>query len=162
MPDSIRLLTININDIFSEHLSLQELVLREDCDLVVVQETKIRPGFRWRLPGYRIYSHPGPIAGQEGTAIIVKASISHIPVSLPPFQLIQASALLLDLGGKSTLVGSVYIPPNLVLPPLDLFALLFFHPAFILGGDFNAKHPSCNSSRTNPRGRCLYRHDFDF
>ena len=35
---------------------------------------------------------------------------------------------------------------------------MFFHPAFILGGDFNAKHPSWHSSRANPRGQCLYRH----
>ena len=93
----------------------------------------------------------------------VRRFLSRLPSLILRFQLIQASALLPDLGGESTLVGSVYIPPDRVLPPLDLFALLFYHPAFILGGDFNAKHPSWHSSRVNPRGvnprgRCLYRH----
>ena len=41
MTNSFQILTININDISSEHYSLQELIYREDCDVVLVQETKI-------------------------------------------------------------------------------------------------------------------------
>ena len=161
MTNLLRLLTININGIHSEHLSLQEQVYREDCDLVLVQETKIPPRFRWRLPGYRIYSCPGPLASHDGMAIHIKSSISHTTVSLLQFALLQVSALLIRIGGESTLVGSVYIPPRQVLPPQDLLALVSFHPAFILGGDFNAKHPSWHSSCVNPLGSFLFQHAID-
>ena len=161
MTNLFRILTNNINGISSEHYSLHELIYREDCDIVLVQETKIPPGFRWRLPGYRIYSCPGPLAGHGGTAILVKSTISHTTVTLPRLTLIQISALLIRLGGESTLVGFVYVPPGQALPPHDVLVLTSNHTAFILSGDFNAKHRSWNSSRVNPRSLLLFQHTMD-
>ena len=142
MANPFRILTINVNGIAAGHYLLQELVYRENCDVVLVQETKIPSSFRWRLPGYRIYTSPGHLAGRGGTAVLTKASITHALVALPPLPNVQATALFLHLGGVSTLVGSVYIPPGLPLCPQEITSLTSFHPSFILGGDFNAKHPS--------------------
>ena len=73
----------------------------------------------------------------------------------------QASALIIQLGGVSTLIGSVYVPPGLPLASQELSLLTSFHPSFLLGVALNGKHPCWNSSLTTRLGAMFFQHALD-
>ena len=131
--NSLRIVTLNINGIQSEHYTLQDFLHREDIDIILLQETKKPPWLQWNIPGYVIHHTPGPVRGQGGTAVILKTSIIHTEVELPQFTHLQTTAIEAKLNNRNTLIASVYAPPTRRLLPNDLTSLTSVKDHFIIG-----------------------------
>lgn len=110
------------------------------------------------MSGYKIYRADHPSGNRKGgSAIFVNNKIQHN--ELPPIQedefQIARVAVLID--GKSYQIGSFYSAPGNRITSLSVWG--FVHEMgmrFLLGGDFNSKHPRWGSNTSNPRGRLLH------
>ena len=112
----------------------------------------------WRIPNYDVYKTEGPTRGHGGTAVVVKSTISHVPVTINGLENIQMTAIEIHPHNRRIIVGAVYIPPTKELLRTDLDSLTNFSNDYIFGGDFNAKHTDRNSRTRNRKGQTLQTH----
>lgn len=71
---------------------------------------------------------------------------------------IQATSIEVEDWLGNLIIVAIYCPPRHIIKKsqfVDLFSSL--GPKFIIGGDYNAKHPRWASRLTTPRGRVLAR-----
>jgi hypothetical protein len=110
---------------------------------------------RFYIPNYhsyRIDRHPG----RKGeTAIAVRKDISQNDVDLPPLVSVEATGVCIPIGNREILLVAVHKSPGLTWSDADIAELLSLRHKCILVGDLNAKHPSWNSTVSNPSGEKL-------
>lgn len=100
-------------------------------------------------------NHPTDVA-RGGSAVFIKDSLYHYDVGAYVTDSIQASIIAIHLADQLAHIGSIYCPPR--CPPQETdFNELFQHlgPRWILGGDFNVKHPNWGSRLISSHGRVL-------
>jgi len=155
-----RILNFNANGIYQDRLTLQELLHSLDVDVALICETKVPVWFQWRVPGYKVYNTRGPNPPFGGTAVLVKANITHALVDIPRLISLQATAIKIELEGFETVIGALYQSPSKPLEGNDFDTIigLSLIGKFIFGGDLNSKHRLWNSRLTNTRGRRLLEH----
>jgi hypothetical protein len=129
-------------------------------DIVLLTETKLHPTKSWRLPGYEIIRNdrePQPpeytVAG--GTAVLLRTDLKGHEVTLDGVSPLDVTAVNLDTPSGPFQVAAVYHRPGTDFPAPSYAAL--FRPGLpaLIGGDFNAKHLTWNSSTPNRRGEKL-------
>jgi hypothetical protein len=162
-PPTCRSLSIilwNANGILRRRNELEMFLHDERIDVALISESHLTSRSRLSIQGYRMYrsDHPND-ASQGGTAIFIRSGLQHnvCPLS-PPTERLQAAAVTIQLERLHINVAAVYCPPRFALTMnhfQQLVAELGDH--YIVGGDFNAKHPAWGSRLTTPRGRVLYR-----
>ncbi|GJQ66094.1 hypothetical protein Trydic_g4170 [Trypoxylus dichotomus] len=92
-----------------------------------------------------------------GIAILVKSTIEHHADLALDLTNIEATAVTVNLATGPVKLFAAYKAPNKQLLEDDLSEIFDTRRAVILTGDFNARHPSWNSRRTNASGTCLRR-----
>ncbi|GFT35244.1 probable RNA-directed DNA polymerase from transposon X-element [Trichonephila clavipes] len=133
-------------------------------DLLLLQETHLRPEHSFSIPNYICYRNDrtNSARGWGGTAILIKRNISHFHVPTPPL-LTGVEATLVALtptDQEPFLVASIYAPPNPNYRNLsaDLDVLFKIFNTAIAAGDYNAKHNSWGCVSSDPRGNYLLRY----
>jgi hypothetical protein len=76
----------------------------------------------------------------------------HKHVDLPPLISLEATADCIPIGNKEILLVALYKSPGRTWSDADIAELLSLGHKCILAGDFNATHPSWNSTVSNPSG----------
>lgn len=156
--NKIKICTWNCRGINNKYHELIHFLQNYDIDVLLATVTKLAPHLHYRIPGYYIYraDHPSN-ERQGGSAIIIKTSIAHtelLHIIEPEFQI---SRIQLILQNNKLQVGSFYSAPKNKIKATDFWAI--FHElqsCYLLGGDFNSKHPRWGSNVINPRGRILH------
>jgi hypothetical protein len=157
---SLTALLWNANGI-KQHANELEILLNDKrIDIALISETHLTSRTRLNIQGYRIFrcDHPDD-TGHGGAALIVRSSIKH---NLLPFSIqenhMQAVAIVITIRGRQLYIASTYCPPRFRMN-VGHFDELFnrLGNRFLLGGDYNSKHPQWGSRTTNPRGRVLMR-----
>ncbi|GFY15052.1 probable RNA-directed DNA polymerase from transposon X-element [Trichonephila clavipes] len=133
-------------------------------DLLLLQETHLRPENSFSIPNYICYrnNRTNSARGWGGTAILIKRNISHFHVPYPTL-LTGVEATLVELtrtDQEPFLVVSIYVPPNPNYRNLgaDLDALFQIFNTAMVAGDYNAKQTSWSCVSSDPRGNYLLKY----
>lgn len=172
-PQLPRILQWNCNGLRTRHAELREHLLRQDFDVLALQEVNA-VAEDLRLPGFLGYSgvftcplnscrnSPCFVQGHHierpWTAIYVQSSLQHavVPVTAIVTGPLECSAITIRLGGVDTTVASVYVRLRLSWDA-SRAKQLFQHlgKRSIICGDFNAHHPDWGSRYKTRRGEEL-------
>ncbi|GFV62654.1 probable RNA-directed DNA polymerase from transposon BS [Trichonephila clavipes] len=150
----------NANGINSKLFEFKTFVEKHCPDIILLQETHLRPSQRFNIHNYNCYRNDriteGPASG--GTLILVKNTIPHFMPHSPPLQHIEATTVTLNPPNVNPLtITSIYIPPHSdkLLFTLDLENILQINSNCVIFGDFNATHNAWNCSQNSTRGTQL-------
>ncbi|GFX14748.1 probable RNA-directed DNA polymerase from transposon X-element [Trichonephila clavipes] len=143
---------------------MRDFIDKHAPDLLLLQETHLRPEHSFSIPNYVCYRNdrPNSAHGWGGTAILIKRNISHFHVPTPPLRTgVEATLVALTPNDQEPfMVASIYIPPNPNYRNLsaDLDTLFKIFNTAIVAGDYNAKHTSWGCGSSDPRGNYLLRY----
>lgn len=150
----LQILSFNANGIKNQKLEIISILNELDIDIMCVNETHLDAKDRFNIPNYYTYRYDRPTRG-GGTAIIIKRSIAHRPINIPPLQDVEATAIILPTNQQEILIAAIYHPPYRNLNIQDFQILTALHPYYLLMGDVNAKHQNWNSRINSPKGIAL-------
>lgn len=155
---NIKIGTWNSKGINNKYFELMHFLILHHIDILLVTETKLAPYIHFMIPGYKIYraDHPSDTR-QGGAAIIIKIGLHYD--ELPPIkeEECQLARIKLYSNNLKVQIGSFYsAPANKVTTATFWEIVHLMSPCFIIGGDFNSKHPQWGSNVCNPRGRVLH------
>lgn len=157
---SISVLLWNINGILNRLQELEFALHERRIDVALITETHLTSQSFLRLNGYSVYRADNPTDRPHGGALVlVKSSLAQYPTATePPTNYLQGASAAIVFQNFDIVMAAVYCPPAFRIT--DGQFKQFFEqlgPRFLVGGDFNAKHPLWRSRLTTPRGRNLYR-----
>ena len=124
---------------------LQNYLLENQIDILALNETFLKPKFKFHLPGYDIYKNDRLVGTKGGVAILVKKGIivnqewknEHFNVVTDNN---EALAVEIELQNRDKVILVTIYCPN-VHPSLRLFRMINALPnQVIFLGDFNSKH----------------------
>ena len=134
-------------------------MLENKIDILALNETFLKPKFKFHLPGYDIYKNDRLVATKGGIAILVKKSIiANQEWKNEHFNVItdnEALAIETELqdGNKATL-AAIYCPNG--NPSSRLFRMInVLSNQVIFLGDFNSKHKQFGCVKPNKSGQTL-------
>lgn len=133
----------NSRSINNKKTDLIKLINDHSVTVAAVSETWLRPGSRFKIPGFSCLRDDRN-DGRAGSALLINRNHPFTQIHLPPHSH-EINAVAANVMGLNII--SVYIPhPNLNLIP-DLSTLFFSvpHPLLILG-DFNCHNTSWGSA----------------
>ena len=153
-------LQVNINGLRSKATILADYLHLKDVDIVLICETKTKPGTRdCHIPGYNLAArHDTDLQNGGGTAVYVRMGITAAPIPTDNLQNdCAAISIKLPRIGDIALV-SVYISPTSTLHFSTFNHFITNHNKVIFMGDFNSHHQCISDlcSFTNPNGHQLY------
>lgn len=144
----------------TNHLNEIELFLKlNHVDIFLISETHLTSRSFFRVRGYDLIgsNHPDDKA-HGGAAILIRSSIKY-EISEPLHEkFLQAAGVKIKCNNIDVEIYAIYFPPRFSLKCEDFEK--FFRKLgnrFIVGGDYNAKHPWWGSRLTNPKGKELYK-----
>lgn len=156
---NLRIALWNCNGLLSCKLEFDEFLLKEKVDIALVTETHSTSQYSFTSTHdyHTIHAfHPtGKVQG--GSAVYMKKSIQHSPCPTNVTPKFQINATQLTLDGAPLTIASLYYSPSERTDAVD-FDLALQHlgsGSWLIGGDFNAKHPIWGSSKITTRGREL-------
>jgi len=144
----------------SNHVNEISLLLKTNAiDVMLVSETHFTSKSFFRVIGYDTVraDHPSDRA-HGGAAIIVKQGLKFQIMDSTRENVVQAATIKIKCMHADVSITAIYLPPRFTIKELD-FKNFFqgLGTKFIVGGDFNAKHPWWGSRLTNPKGSELYK-----
>lgn len=156
---NLRLALWNANGI-SNHVREVELFLKDNyIDVMLVSETHFTNRSYIKIKEYDFIStnHPDNRA-HAGSGILIKSTIKYKIVECIQKPFLQATNIKLVCNDGDLVLSSIYFPPrhNVTCPEYENF-FKSLGTKFLVGGDFNAKHPWWGSRLANPKGRELYK-----
>ena len=137
---------------------LQNYLLENQIDILALNETFLKPKFKFHLPGYDIYKNDRLVGTKGGVAILVKKGIivnqewknEHFNVITDN----EALAIEIELqNGNKVILATIYCPNG--NPSLRLFRMHFQSKLFSLGTSTQNISNLDVSNQTNPVKRLL-------
>ncbi|GFV11014.1 probable RNA-directed DNA polymerase from transposon X-element [Trichonephila clavipes] len=157
----LRIASWNANGVSSRKLELINLINKHSLDLILIQETHLRPGVNFKIPNFTTYrndrSQPHTHASGD-TAILIKSSLKHHLIPTPQLGVVEATSVVLTPPNDDPLLlASIYIPPtaNPATAISDLEVIFSLGHSSILCGDYNAHHTDWGCISNNQRGLLL-------
>ena len=149
----------NANGILNRKSELAHFLRSEDIDIALISETHLNTRLNAEIWGYKLYTCHHPSGSTHGgSAIYIKQQLQHNEGPSFCTPAMQCTVVSIRLNGGDVNIAAIYSPPwhNIKEPE---YATLFAHLGhrWILGGDFNAKHPLWGSRITTPKGSELYK-----
>ena len=159
--NNLIIVTWNTQGLNNKYHELELFLKQHDVDIALLTETKLAPHINFFMSGYKILraDHPSGTR-QGGSAVFVKRSISHTEMLPICEEEVQVARIGIKINGVDYIVGAFYSAPDRAdrrLLMSTIWAVIHeMRQKFIMGGDYNAKHPRWSSATTNPRGRMLF------
>jgi len=157
MQRTVNILYWNACGVQNQIAELRVLAERLKADAILICETHLSKLNNLKIPNYVTYRDDRAGAGRAygGTAILVKRNLQHMPVAKPHLNTVEATTVIVKIGGVETLLVAAYNRPSLTLDTGDLDRLLSVKTPAIIAGDLNAKHGDWNSRVNNQKGVIL-------
>ena len=134
-------------------------MLENQIDILALNETFLKPKFKFHLPGYDMYKSDRLVGAKGGVAILVKKGIivnqewknEHFSVITDN----EALAVEIELqNGDKVILATIYCPNG--NPSLRLFRMInALSNQVIFLGDFNSKHKQFGCVKPNKSGQTL-------
>lgn len=159
-PVQLKIICWNANGLLQRKLELENFLHHHKIDIALISETHLVTNTNLpKIRNYLVYAtnHPSGLP-RGGSAVIIKRSLPHHDIGSFVSDSIQASVVAINFNHRSINISSIYCPPRytpLEQDFMDLFSHLGHH--WIIGGDFNAKHPAWGSRLQSPRGKVLHK-----
>ena len=157
MPKDLKIVNWNCRSIFSNQGEFQNFLDNSKPHLVGLTETWLKPNKSIKFKGYDVIRRDRVNGLGGGVAVLISRELTYEVVNLHIFR----DGNMDCVGVKVQTTGSpisflfCYSPPgNLSLDELDHYCN-YFGGDLILGGDFNARHPSWDSGASNQAGTIL-------
>ena len=138
---------------------LQNYLLENQIDILALNETFLKPKFKFHLPGYDIYKNDRLVGTKGGVAILVKKGIivnqewknEHFNVITNN----EALAIEIELqDGNKVILVTIYCPSG--NPSSRLFRMInALSNQVVFLGDFNSKHKQLGCVKPNKSGQPL-------
>ena len=138
---------------------LHNYMLENQIDILALNETFLKPKFKFHLSGYDIYKNDRLVGTKGGVAILVKKGIivnqewknEHFNVITDN----EALAIEIQLqNGDKVILATIYCPNG--NPSLRLFRMInALSKQVIFLGDFNSKHKQFGYVKPNKSGQTL-------
>lgn len=141
----------------SESVQLHLFLKENSVDILMLNETFLKPEHNLILPGYKLYRNDRINKG-GGVAIAIRSSIKHTPQSSFPTKLFENTCLSIKINNSEVMFVAAYCPKYTADFLNDLKLLTSTTGDFFVLGDFNAHHPSWNCAEANTAGRLLFNH----
>ncbi|GFS50895.1 probable RNA-directed DNA polymerase from transposon X-element [Trichonephila clavipes] len=151
----LRIAAWNANGVRSRIIELRDFINKHSLDIILIQETHLRPGVSIRVPNYRNDRQTQNIPS-GGTAILIKSSLKYHHIPTPTLGTVEATIVVLTPPGENPLlIASIYIPPTTTPSACihDLEEIFALEHSSILCGDYNAHHTHWGCYDINPRGQ---------
>lgn len=159
MQIDIRLAVWNANGLSSRRHEVELFLISNKIDILLISETHLTSKSYFNIKGYTLINtnHPDDSA-HGGSAILIKSNIKFKSLSNIQEKSLQSTLISINYEHQPLIVGSVYFPPRYNLKQDD-FQRFFSRlgSRFLIGGDYNSKHPWWGSRITNPKGKELYK-----
>lgn len=156
-----------VNDIHVMHWNCQgittysaitqlELFVRDkNIDIILLNETFLKPQHKFKINGFKIYrkdrlSHGG------GVLIGVRENIKHLLLPLERTLDTESLTISININGCTTLITTAYNPHYTSNFKNDLRLLTNRRNDFFVFGDFNALHTTWNCQADNSAGKVLF------
>ena len=157
--NELKVLQWNANGVRARSLELTHFLSLNPFDVVVIQESKLQPSIRFRVPGYKCYRRDRSTAHSElssapqggGVLTLVREGLAHSSWPLPTLTSSDPCSDFLGIRVhlRSTTISilNCYIPPSRLSLPSPLSrsfspSSLPSSPTTFIFGDFNCHHPS--------------------
>lgn len=157
-PNCLVVVSWNCNSVLDKILEFKEFINEHSPDIILLQETLLRPKNSLKIPNYIVFRNDFPSPNRfpmRGTAILIKKCFNCYPVNNPPLHCIDAIACNIIFPGNSHMTFvSVYIPHHESTTGIisDLNFLSKLNTNTMLAGDFNAHHQNWNCKSNRPYG----------
>jgi Reverse transcriptase (RNA-dependent DNA polymerase)/Endonuclease-reverse transcriptase len=154
---SLTILLWNSNGLNPHRDELDLLLHDKRIDIALITETHFTDKSYFKIRDYTTYrtDHPDN-RSHGGAAILVRTFISHFLVPNDPTDFLQSTTIKVSSPGFDFSVSAVYCPPNKRITQHHFSTFLSsLGSRFLVGGDFNAKHPQWGCRVANPRGGVL-------
>lgn len=107
MPDTLQIITYNAHGLHRQKYELIQYINIHNPDIILIQETFLKPKTKFSIPNYTIYRNDRDSKG-GGTAILVKTTLTHSEMIAPQLDTLETTAITIN----NILIASVYKPPN--------------------------------------------------
>ena len=146
----------NCRGIRANYQDLQAVIRWRNPLIIGLQETKLAPAMRCAVKGYSVFRRDlvSQTIAHGGVLLAVHNSL---PARQLPLQTtLQAVAVRVHVLHREITVCSLYLPPGIPLPVVELRQLFLELPAPVLVvGDFNAHSTAWGCDTTGTRGHLL-------
>ncbi|GFX42257.1 probable RNA-directed DNA polymerase from transposon X-element [Trichonephila clavipes] len=156
----LSLISWNANGILNKILEFKLFVEKYSPDVILIQETHLRPVHKFSVANYKCYRNDritdGPASG--GTLILIKKSIPHFNTPTPQLYYIESTTVTINPPNFDPLtITSIYVPhhSDKYLFTLDIDTIMQVNSHCVIFGDFNATHNTWNCSQNSTRGTHL-------
>ncbi|GFW58600.1 hypothetical protein TNCV_1579321 [Trichonephila clavipes] len=109
----LRIAAWNANGVRSRIVELRDFINKHSIDIILLQETLLKPGVSIRVPNYTLYRNDRETQNfpSGGTAILIKSSLKHHHLPTPSLGTVETTIVVLTPPGENPLlVASIYIP----------------------------------------------------
>ena len=150
---------LNCQGLRPKRKELQNYLLENQIDILALNETFLKPKFKFNLPGYDIYKNDRVVGTKGGVAILLrKGIIVNQEWKKEHFNVItdnKALAIEIELqNGHKVILATIYCPNG--NPSIRLFRMInVLSNQVIFLGDFNSKHKQFRSVKPNKSGQKL-------
>lgn len=156
---NLRIALWNANGITNHTREIEIFLQTNYIDILLVSETHMTSRSFFKINSYDFLhtNHPDDKA-HAGSGILIKSTIKYEKLNGFQENYLQATCIKLKCNDGDLIVSSIYFPPRHTVHCKnyeDFFNTLGVR--FIVGGDFNAKHPWWGSRLVNPKGTELYK-----
>ncbi|XP_065369085.1 uncharacterized protein LOC135961480 [Calliphora vicina] len=136
---------------------LEQFIRKNNIDIVLLNETFLKPHHKFLIVGYKVYRRDRPTHG-GGVLIAIRNCLEHKLLRYDKTFDIENISISIDLNGRTTIITSAYCPQFSDKFKKDLDVLTNKSTEFFIFGDFNAHHTSWNCSLNNQAGNVLFNH----
>ncbi|GBP86551.1 RNA-directed DNA polymerase from mobile element jockey [Eumeta japonica] len=150
------MLSYNACGLASSILELEQCALEYSVDIILVQETFLKPKNPkcCKLNNYVQLRTDRQGAPKGGTALYYRQTLSCSPIDIPSLINLEATGCRLTMSSHGAIIIiSVYLPPKKELLRSDVETLFALGDAVILFGDLNSKSTKWRCNYTNANGR---------
>lgn len=126
-----------------------------DCDILSINETNLKPQQLLSLPGYQIYRNDRQNKQGGGVLLAIRNNIKCFEIFNQTIEGNETIAVQIETAKGNLLIASIYIPPNVKLSH-DVFQQLYkINNDCLILGDLNAALSTMGSKKTNNKGHQL-------
>lgn len=141
-------------------IELEQVLKQKQIDLVLINETFLKPHHRFKLANFKVYRNDRTSHG-GGVLIAIKNSIPHELIPNYRTSKMENISIIVKINNRPVRFTSVYSPKytNDFVNDLNIITRSFND--YFIFGDLNARHTSWNCTTNNTAGNSLYLHQLN-
>lgn len=148
----------NVQSATSKKVDIEQVAHHEQLDIIMLNETFLKPNKQFKLKGYTVHRHDRSRAERGGVCICIRSTIPCLVVSKSSSDsIIEWITIRLPKilpNGEDLHVASVYNPPDTEISKEDMQSIISNNNT-IVAGDLNAHNTMWNSAETDKYGLAL-------